>query len=171
MWRGAWLLLLASVASADDGLHVRMLHEEPSSEPLLHLDATLIDPSMGSPSQSQSVQLALGSRARFAAEGKWWENSLSPSVYAIDVHDRGWRAGGELSYDLGWFSVGINASMTRDISGSHRMVGLFAFKRFNLSRWMHAWIALGLSFDTYDEPNAAPRSGTTIGLSLGTTFR
>ncbi len=165
------MLLFAGVASADDSsLHVRM-HAEHDTGPLLHLDATLIDPSMGSPTERQGVELSLGPRARFAAEGSWWENGLSPSVYAIDVHDRGWRGAAELSYDLGWFSIGANVSLTQDITGSHRTLGLFAYKKFNLSRWMHAWIALGLSFDSYQEPNAPPRSGTTIGISLGTTFR
>lgn len=166
-----WLVLIARVASADDGsLHVRMLHEQPDDGPLLHLDGVLIDPSMGSPSESQSAQLAIGRRARLAAEGKWWQAGLSPDD-AIDVHDHGWRGAAELSYDLGWFSIGANVSMTNDITGSHRTAGVFAFKKLRLSRWMHAWIAFGLSFDSYSTPNALPRSGTTFGLSLGTTFR
>lgn len=171
MRRGAWLLLFARVASADErSLHVRMRAEQDTA-PLLHLDTTLIDPSLGSPSEHQGVELSLGPRARFAAEGTWWQSSLSPSMCAIDVHDRGWRGGAELTYDLGWFSLGANVSITQDITGTHRTMGLFAYKRFNLSRWMHAWIALGLSFDSYQAPNAPSRSGTTLGLSLGTTFR
>ena len=166
------MLLFAGVASADDGsLHVRM-HAEQDPGPLLHLDATLLDPSLGSiTSDHQGVELSLGPRARFAAEGTWWQSGLSPSAFAIDIHDRGWRAGAELSYDLGWFSIGASVSLTQDITGTHRLAGLFAYKRFNLSRWMHAWIALGLSFEQWDQPGQPPRSGTTLGLSLGTTFR
>src|SRR6185312_11046712 len=103
-----------------------------------------IDPSMGNPSQTQSVQLAIGPRARFAAEGTTWQAGLSPDD-AIDVHDRGFRGAAELTYDLGWFSLGANVSLTNDLTGSHRTAGLFAYKKFKLSRWMHAWIALGLS--------------------------
>ena len=168
---GVWLLLLARVASADDGsLHVRMLHEQPDDGPLLHLDGVLIDPAMGNPSETHGVQLAIGPRARFAAQGTSWQAGLSPDD-AIDAHDHGFRGAAELSYDLGWFSLGANVSLTSDITGTHRTAGLFAFRKFRLSRWMHAWIALGLSFDSYDSPNAPPRSGTTLGLSLGTTFR
>ena len=171
MRRGAWfLLLLASVASADDGsLHLRM-HAEQDTGPLLHVDPTLIDPSMGSPSESHGVALTLGPHARFAAEGTSWVSGLSPDD-AIDAHDHGWRGAAELTYDLGWFSLGANVSMTQDITGTHRTAGLFAYKRFNLSRWMHAWIALGLSFDRYDDTRGVVRSGSTLGLSLGTTFR
>jgi len=169
--RGVWLLLVAKVASADDGsLHVRMLHEQPDDEPVLHVDPTLIDPSIGNASETQSVQLAIGPRARFAAQGTSWVAGLSPDD-AIDAHDHGYRGAAELSYDLGWFSIGANVSLTDDITGSHRTAGLFAFKKFRLSRWMHAWIAIGLSFDRYDDTRGVPRSGTTLGISLGTTFR
>ena len=164
---------VASVARADDGaLHVHMVHEEEADGPLLHLDVVELDPTIGTGglSDGKQVALSLGPHARLAAEGKWWQTGLAPSGFASDLPDHGWRAGGELSYDFGWFSLGMNVSMTHDITGSHRMVGLFAYKRFNLSRWMHAWIALGLSFDRYDDTRGT-RSGTTLGLSLGTTFR
>lgn len=171
MWRGAWLLLFASVAAADDGsLHVRMLHEQDEPGPLLHLDPIMIDPAMGSPSETHATVLSLGPRARLAAQGTSWVSGLSPDD-AVDARYHGYLAAAELSYDLGWFSIGANVSMTQDITGTRRTAGLFAYKRFNLSRWMHAWIALGLSFEQLEQNGQPARSGSTFGLSLGTTFR
>lgn len=171
MRRGVWLLLVARIAAADDGsLHVR-LHAEQDSEPLLHVDPTLIDPSLGSPSETQGVVLSLGPHARLAAQGTSWVSGLSPDD-TIDARYHGFRGAAELSYDLGWFSLGANVSLTQDVTGSRRTVGLFAYKRFNLSRWMHAWIALGLTLEVWTSPGApAPQQGATLGLSLGTTFR
>ena len=37
------------------------------------------------------------------------------------------------------FRVGVNASLTREGDGTHRAVGLFAYRTFRLSRWMHRW--------------------------------
>jgi hypothetical protein len=93
-------------------------------------------------------------------------------MFADDLRNHGWRIGAELSYDLGLFSVGVNASMTRDGDSAHRMVGLFAFRTFRLSRWMRAWIMLGVGAEQWEGgPFSAPRQGTMVGLTLGTTFR
>jgi hypothetical protein len=118
------------------------------------------------------VLLDLGPRARLVAEGKWWQTGLAPSMFAEDLRLHGWRASAELSYDLGPFRVGVNASMERVGDSSHRMVGLFAFRTFRLSRWMHAWIVFGVSFEQWagTGPNAG-KQGLNVGLSLGTTFR
>jgi hypothetical protein len=97
---------------------------------------------------------------------------LAPSMFTADLHDHGWRAAAELSYDLGPFSVGINASLEQDSSLSHRAIGLFAFRKFKLSRWMHAWILLGVALEQVQGgAYGAPRSGVHAGLSIGTTFR
>ncbi len=163
-----------SVASADGTtVHLRWLGEEPA-EPWLHLDATTLDPAIaeGGIADGRSVELALGPRARLAAEGRWWQSGLAPSMFASDLPVHGWRVGGEVSYDLGPFRVGVAASLTRDGDVSHRMVGLFAYRTFHLSRWMRAWIALGITFDEWEGAGVSgPRQGTTLGLTLGTTFR
>jgi hypothetical protein len=168
------VLLLGSSAAFADETTIRMRGlGEHQAEPLLHLDATMLDPTNaeGGIVDSRSILIALGPRARFAAEGKWWQTGLAPSMLAADLDIHGWRAGAELSYDLGPFRVGINASMTRAGDTSHRMVGLFAYRTFRLSRWMHAWIVLGVALEQWRDASPGTRQGVAVGLSLGTTFR
>ena len=171
-----WLpvLLVAQTASADDATSIRVRRlGEAQPEPWLHLDATMLDraEAEGGISDGRAMQLDLGPRARFAAEGKWWQTGLAPSMFAEDLQINGWRASAELSYDLGPFRVGMNASLSQTGDSSHRMIGLFAYRTFRLSRWMHAWIMLGVAYEQWDRGASAPRQGMHVGLSLGTTFR
>ena len=170
-----WSMLLASsVASADDtALHARHLGEA-ATEPRLHLDGTALDPSNaeGGLMDRRATMLTLGPRARLSAEGQWWQTGLAPSMFTEDLRLHGWRASTELSYDLGPFRIGVNASMERDRDSTHRMVGLFAYRSFRLSHWMHAWIVLGVAFEQWasaDQPGT--KQGLNVGLALGTTFR
>lgn len=164
VWFGP-LLLVSSVASADGtALHVRQLGED-EAEPLLHLDATMFDPIVapGAVVERRAAVLELGPRVDMAAEGAWWQS---------DLPGPGWRAAGELSYDLGPFRIGVNAAMTRDGDSTHRLVGLFAYRTFRLSHWMHAWIVLGLAFEQWQVDGLpGARQGVTAGLTVGTTFR
>ncbi|HEY5924571.1 MAG TPA: hypothetical protein VIV11_22990 [Kofleriaceae bacterium] len=162
------LVLASSVASADDTTIRMRRHGEAATEPWLHLDAIMPNPAdaEGGLMDGRAVRLDLGPRARFSAEGKWWQSGLAPSMFAEDLHSHGYRAAAELSYDLGPFHVGVNASMGRVGDSTQRMVGLFAFRTFRLSRWMHAWITFGVAFE-----QTGSRQGTTIGLTFGTTFR
>jgi len=154
-------------------IRVRRLTELPP-EGFLHLDDLRPIPALGAGGivDGRAITIDLGPRAQLAAEGTWWQTGVSPSMFTEDLRDHGWRAAAELSYDLGPFRVGVNAAIDQGIYGSHRMVGLFAYRTFHLSRWMHAWIALGLTFEEWTSPAAsAPQQGVTAGLSLGTTFR
>ncbi|MGE5187223.1 MAG: hypothetical protein ACM31C_34480 [Acidobacteriota bacterium] len=76
------------------------------------------------------------------------------------------------SYELGPFRLAMTASIDRLGDSTHRVVGLFAYHPFRLSRWMRAWIGIGLWFEQTDDPGV-PREqqGMTVGISLGTTFR
>lgn len=168
------LVLCTSAASADETTIRMRRHGEVLDEPLLHLDATTLDPTNaeGGIVDGRSVLLDLGPRARVAAEGTWWQSGLAPSMFATDLHVHGWRAAAELSYDLGLFRVGVNASMTRVGDSSHRMVGLFAYRTFRLSRWMHAWIMFGIAAEEWQTAGVpGTKKGVTTGLTLGTTFR
>ncbi len=93
-------------------------------------------------------------------------------MFADDLRIHGWRAGAELSYDLGPFRIGVNASMERNGDSTHRMVGLFAYRTFRITHWMRAWIVLGVALEQWavaGQPGT--RQGTNVGLALGTTFR
>lgn len=172
------LVLLPSVAVADepdDGeitIRASRLDAPMEDEPLLHLDAIapLAARAEGGLLDGQRVALDLGPAMRLAAEGTWWQTGLAPSMFATDLAYNGWRAAGELSYDLGPFRVGMNASLGRHGDTSHRMVGLFAYRTFRLSRWMHAWIVLGIGLEQWDHAGVR-RQGTTTGIAIGTTFR
>ncbi len=173
-------LLLADRADAQPGdeegdsiITLHRLGEDRVDEPLLHLDMTpLAAEAEGGIVDGRAAALDLGPRAHLAAEGRWWQTGLAPSMFATDLREHGWRAAAELSYDLGPFRVGVNASLTRDGESTHRAVGLFAFRTFRLSRWMHAWIMLGVALEQWDVGDGAPRrQGVTAGLSIGTTFR
>ena len=168
------LLLACSAAHADDTTSIRMRDRSAvDSEPLLQLDIIPLSANAeGGMMDSRAASIELGPRARLAAEGRWWQSGLAPSMFAEDLQVHGWRVGAELSYDLGPFRVGVNASLDRVGSSSHRAVGLFAYRTFRLSRWMHAWIMVGISYEQWAGTGTLPpRSGVTTGLSLGTTFR
>jgi hypothetical protein len=176
---GLCLLLAASAARADDGMSLRMRQiEEAQPEPLLQLDAMRPDrvDAEGGIIDRRAALFDLGSRARLAAEGKWWETGLAPSIFGDDLALRGWRASAELSHELGPFRVGVNASMARERNhfgdATHRMVGLFAYRTFRLSRWMHAWIVLGVAYEQWTGATPQrPAQDFSTGLALGTTFR
>jgi hypothetical protein len=157
--------------AADSILTRYRLGEQPADEPLLHLDLTpLAADAEGGKMDGRVAVLDLGPRARLTAEGRWWQTGLAPSHFGEDLPYGGWRAAAELSYDLGPFRIGVTASLTRDGETSHRAVGLFAYRTFRLSRWMQAWILLGVAYEQWNI-GGQPRSGTTAGLSIGTTFR
>jgi hypothetical protein len=175
--RSLWPVILvaaSSIAAADDGPSIRLRHlSDTEPEPYLHLDALTPEAATaeGGLVQREAAVLHLGPRTHLAAEGMWWQTGLAPSMFTDDLRYFGWRVGGELSYDLGPFRVGVNASLTREGDSSHRMVGLFAYRTFRLSRWMHAWIMLGIAYEQFSFANAGSRQGTHVGLSIGTTFR
>jgi hypothetical protein len=175
-----WVLLVVVVAAgnarADDdlGLSLRMrkVSEVEPGEPLLHLDTAtpLAADAEGGIMDRDGTVLDIG-RLRISGEGRWWQSGLAPSMFADDLPTGGWRAAGELSYDLGWVRVGANTSYGRNSNTvTHKTTGLFVAKNFRLSRWMKAWIMLGFANEQWQLGDQVQR-GRSIGLSLGTTFR
>src|SRR5690348_4301589 len=111
-----WLAVLVSgVASADPApgdtahadtepddtsgttsIRVRRLTELPP-EGFLHLDALRPTAALGAGGivDGRAIAIDLGPRARLSAEGTWWQTGLSPSVFAEDLRDHGWRTAAE----------------------------------------------------------------------------
>jgi hypothetical protein len=168
---GCALIVVSTLAHADDttSIRVRRLESTPG-EPLLHLTPLAAD-AEGGLVDREAIVLEIGPRARLTAEGTWWQSGLAPSTFSTELETHGWRAAAELSYDLGPFSVGVNASLTRDGDSSHRAVGLFAYRKFRFSRWTQLWIMFGVSYEQFEFANGASQSGTNIGLKIGGTFR
>jgi hypothetical protein len=167
---GCALVVISTLAQADPtSIRVRRL-ESTQGEPLLHLAPLAADAEGGLVDREATV-LEIGPRTRLAVEGAWWQSGLAPSTFATDLENHGWRAAAELSYDLGPFSVGVNASLAQDGDSSHRAVGLFAFRKFRFSRWTQLWIVLGVSYEQFQYANGGAQSGANVGLRIGGTFR
>jgi len=186
MRTAAWILLLAwSTAEADDatsGLTVRAPRRwEAPPQPLLHLDVILPvnAEGVGATTGREAHVLELGPRARMVAEGEWWKSTLTPHRFGPDDFDdvaHGWRAAYELSYDLGPFrlgaSVGLGHVDSRFERGTYRIIEVSAYRTFRLSRWMLAWVSLGVGHQQWSGvPPPGESSGTKVGLRIGTTFR
>jgi len=170
-WGCMLIVVVSTLAHADDTTSIRVRRlESTQGEPLLHLTPLAAD-AEGGLVDSEATVLEIGPRARFAAEGTWWQSGLAPSMLSTDLENHGWRAAAELSYDLGPFSVGVNASLTRDGDSSHRAVGLFAFRKFRFSRWTQLWIVLGVSYEQFQFANGGSQNGANVGLTIGGTFR
>ncbi len=185
MRTSAWLLLLAcGTAEAEEaapGVTVRAPRRWQEPGPLLHLDFILPanTEGLGATTEREAYVLELGSSARLAVQGEWWKSTLSPQALQPDDLDdvsRGWRASYELSYDLGPFRLG--GSMTlghvdgRFERGTYRAVGVSASRTLRLSRWMLAWISLGVGRQQWlGAPPPGEANRTTVMLRIGTTFR
>lgn len=175
VWLCSVLVMAHTVAAADDAITVRMeSRADAPPEGWLHLDAAMprFESASGGTVDGRVGILDLGSRARLAVEGTWWQTGLAPSMFATDLETSGWRAALEMSYDLGPFRVGMNASLSREGDRGHRMVGLFAYRTFQLSRWVRAWIVLGISLEEWELAGGdVRRRAGTVGLAIGGTFR
>lgn len=183
----AWIVVLAcGRAMADEGepsITVRAPRRWQAPQgPLLHLDHVppLNVEGLGAMREREAVVLELGDHIRMAGEGEWWQSTLSPQPLGpTDFDDvaRGWRAGYRLSVDLGPFLVAGTVAMghvdSRFGSGTYHTQGVAIYRRVRLTRWMRAWISLGVSQRTWvgDTPPPGEEDDITIGLTIGTTFR
>jgi hypothetical protein len=172
-----WLVLVVVAGSAcpvraDDTLSLRMRDRSDvdADEPPVHHVVPLSAEAEGGLIDGKAATLDLW-RFRVSGEGTWWKSGLAPSAFAEDLPVHGWRAAGELSLDLGFARVGVNASEEHVERQRHRTRGVFARKTFSLSRWMKAWIQVGISNEQWDYPGQPTERSTFYGLSLGTTFR
>src|SRR5689334_6113958 len=119
------LVPVSSLAEARDddptSIHMRPLAEQSHDGPLPNPRGRLLDPPAAEAFivDARALSLELGPRARMVAQGSWWKTGRSPSMFADDLPLGGWQAAGELSYDLGPFRVGVNASLGRTGDLSH----------------------------------------------------
>ncbi len=179
------VLLASSAVSADEftpdlGVHAPLRWEHPG-EPVLHLDPIppLTTEGLGAKTDGVTQIIDLGRRARLVGEGTWWKTSMAPLPPGSDVDDlsRGWRAGYTLTYDLGPLTIGASVGAghvdSRYGRGTYRTIGVSVYRRFRLSRWMRAWIALSGAQQAWlgVDPPPGEANGPAGMLTIGTTFR
>ncbi len=111
-------------------------------------------------------------------EGRSWSNRDDPDPLrpTIDVLGRGSSATARLSVDLGPVELEVTGSVVDldTILGRGRYVdtGLAITKTRRLSRWMTAWISLGVGLRQWvgTVPDGESNGGQ-VTLTVGTTFR
>ena len=170
------------VVAADPAAPSVTAHAEGSADSSAPVVVMPLPPAMrdglGATSEGAEDTHQLGRYVQLKLGGRWWHNRDDDRGHtAIDLEARGWGAGGALSVDLGFARLDVTAAWqrvdTRYGGGHYRDVGVALVRNFRLSRWMHAWISLGIGqrqwLDGVPPPGEA--DGTTVMLTFGTTFR
>ncbi|HUS31578.1 MAG TPA: hypothetical protein VMZ53_23895 [Kofleriaceae bacterium] len=180
MRRVAVVLVALAVrsAAADDGIALRVERDVGTQhEPYLRLDPALTSSLEGLTQETErhTTAITLG-ETRIILEGIASQNVDSDTRIHEDVESRGWRAAVRLTRKLGPVQLeawgAVENGQTRYGGGTYRDVGVALVKRFSLSRWMQAWIALSVNNRQWlDKPPDGEANATTFMLSLGTTFR
>jgi hypothetical protein len=177
--RAAIVLVMVSarVVAADDGITWRV-EREVEHEPYLTIDPMLASSFEGLAQETErhSTDVVIGD-TRVIVEGIASQNVDTPERVHEDVEGRSWRAAVRFTRKLGPLDLEAWASVenvqTRYGRGTYRDVGVALVKRFSLSRWMKAWVGLTLGNRQWlgDKPPDGEANGTSLMLSIGTTFR
>ena len=164
---------------ADDGIRMHVEREE-VHEPYLSLDPMFRSNMEGLTVQSErhETDVSIGG-THVILEGIAAANVDRPEAGQVteDVASRSWRAGVRIARKIGPFDFeawgAVENVQTRYGRGTYRDVGVSIAKRFSLSKWMKAWVALTLSNRQWldDKPPDGEANGTSLMLSVGTTFR
>lgn len=149
-------------------------------EPWLTIDPVLLSHYEGLTTESErhDTEVTIGD-TRVILEGIASQNVDTPERITEDLESRSWRAAVRLTRRIGpldfeaWAAV--DGVQTRYGRGTYRDAGVALVKRFSLSRWMKAWIALSVTNRQWlgggSPPPGEATSDTKFMLSLGTTFR
>lgn len=180
-WVGLLVFGAAAAARADDG--VTTVRErglfDPTEEPLLELDPTWRpNATLDAPETTARVTYTLGANTAVSFEASQWslgtgDPTLGPPE---NTTGDGWGAAVRLVRKLGPLRVGAYASYqvldTWYLRGTYVDLGLSIGHTFRLSRWMNAWIALGVGRRTWQgQSPAGEADATNFMLTIGTTFR
>jgi hypothetical protein len=148
--------------------------------PRLELDPVLppLLQGLGATEEADRAELRIGADTRVLLEGVRWIHDDAAALPHVDLPARGWRAAVRLSHDLGFARVEAGASLnevdSRFGSGRYVDLGLSIRRTFRLSRWMTAWISLGVGRRRWlgaGQPPAGESDATEVMLRVGTTFR
>jgi hypothetical protein len=176
--RVAGLLVLATGAAATAQAEPPRHSELDRDGPWLTLDPVLTSQleGLGAAEHTERVERPLGPHATLVLETSQWENDDKEMRAGIDLPGRGWRAAVRLAYDLGPVTLGASAAFAQIDNqlghASHIDLGVSLFRTLRLSRWMTAWISLGLGHRRWLERGAiGTPDATEWMLTVGTTFR
>ncbi len=163
------ILCAAPPAVADDSLRLRFDAER------FHVDQPARS-GLWTFEDSDRSALVLGDSTRAVADGTWWSNVDQPSSPALGVAARGWAAGLHVERDLGFAQLVVHSSVedleTRFGRERRASFGITLQRTYVLSRWMTAWVSLGIGRTVWlGTPAPHDGDGTTAMLSIGTTFR
>lgn len=172
-------MLVAPAARADDALTTRARLDAEAHAHVLELDPELQPrlEGLGAVEQSTRTTLPLDVHTVAMLTLAEWANEDTADHPLIDVPAAGWRAGFRLARDLGFATVELHGELdhveSRYGRGTYRDVGISIGRTFRLSRWMTAWISLGLAHRHWldQAPAGEPSDETTVMLTIGTTFR
>jgi hypothetical protein len=179
-WVGI-LVLAAAAARADDG--PTEVHEhgflDPSTEPLLELDPTWRpNATLDAPETTTRATYTLGANTVATFESSQWSLAATDPSLGLPENTTGdgWGAAVRLVRKVGPLRVGGYAAYqaldTWYLRGTYVDLGLSVGHTFRLSRWMHAWIALGVGRRTWQgQPPPGEANATNFMLTIGTTFR
>lgn len=178
----------ALTAHADDDrphIHIEREHTDADRVPLLSLDPIVSSRLEGiaKTQQRDATTISYGN-ARVVLEGLTAENSDRVASPALDTPFRSWRAGARFTHSIGPLELEVSAGLgdmqshylddkVFGVAGRYYDVGVALTYRRRLSRWMTAWISLGIGRRTWlgDPPPGEVKEATSATLTIGTTFR
>jgi hypothetical protein len=172
------VVALGGTTALADPLAIRRLREEDAG-PQLVIDPVLMRDlsNLGGHRTRERVRYQLGPLT-FTGEAETWQvDDHTPETPPIDLPGRGWSLGTRFAAQLpGGLTLEGVASIQRDDSaygsGTHRDLGLAIRKAHRFSRWTTAWIQLGIGRRTWSgQPPAGEKNATTVGISIGGTFK
>jgi hypothetical protein len=170
MRTAACVLCIAASAHADDGLALHAVRRDAEPAPQLELDPILSSrfETLHADEDTHAARIPLGPHLTAQLETTAWSN--------LDITEHGWSSVARLAADRGpWHASALVSWNGVDGwlgGGRYTDVGVALARTFHLSRWMTAWIALSISQRQWSgSPPPGERSGTTVMLSIGTTFR
>jgi hypothetical protein len=168
----------ARTAAADDGISLHV-ERDAVHEPYLTIDPTLRSHYEGLTGESErhDTEITIGD-THVILEGIASANRDTPERVSEDLESRSWRAAVRVTRKLGPFDfeawAAVDGVQTRYGGGTYRDVGVALVKRFSLSRWMKAFVALSVTNRKWlggGPPPPGEENDTKFMLSLGTTFR
>jgi hypothetical protein len=182
----AALLLLAVLWPAVARAQPVEVSEEAAEEPALARDSGWLelDPlpptsleAMAPQEHTEATRVELFPGAVLDVSGTEWSNQDDHRTTPIDLPGRGWRAESRLAVALGGgFLLVANGAVaqsdTQFARGRYVDLSLAVVRTWKLTRWMTAWISLGVGARQWigKAPDGEVDS-TAIQLSIGTTFK